>query len=95
MPSVTEINASSNLKTKPAVSVGSSAAVLLLAANASRHSALLQPLSVDLYIGDSTVTAATGIKLTAGVINSDIVSTGPLYGITASGTADVRVAEVA
>lgn len=85
-----------NLKTHAAVSVTSASVKLVLAANPLRLAALIQPLTTDIYIGDSTVTAATGIKITASDtrILSDEVSTGPIYAITSSGTADVRVAEV-
>lgn len=69
---------------------------LLLAANASRKVAIIQNAgSVDCYIGPSGVTTSSGLKLVAGASFVDDLSTSAWYGITTSGTADIRVCEVA
>ena len=56
-------------------------------------SILVQNLSgVDVYLGDSGVATTTGFKLTDGSSISYSLLTGDkLYGIVATGTADVRV----
>lgn len=70
---------------------------LLLAANAARKSAILQNVgTVDAYIGPSGVTTSSGLLLAAsGGVLVDDTSTSAWYGITAAGTADIRVCEVA
>lgn len=80
-----------------AVSVGTSATELPGDPQADRTGLILQNLgAADLYIGGEDVTAATGVKLVSGQVFSseafgERVS---IYGITASGTADVRVMEL-
>lgn len=69
-----------------------SLATLLAAENPKRVAILMQNLgSVDVYLGDSNVTIATGIRLAAGQTYSDNHTVRAWYGITASATADVRV----
>jgi hypothetical protein len=70
-------------------------ATLVLAANADRKVAVIQNAgTVDCYIGPSGVTTSTGLELVAGAAFVDDASVSAWYGITASGTADVRVCEV-
>ena len=54
---------------------------------------LIQNLSgVDVFLGDSGVTTSTGYKLADGSsISYDLLTDDSLYGIVASGTANVRV----
>lgn len=48
--------------------------------------------TVDVYLGDSEVTASTGWLLSPGTsLTLDLPTTSPMYGITASGTATVHV----
>jgi hypothetical protein len=81
-----------------AVSVGTSAVALPTTALANRQGFMLQNLGPsDLYIGASTVTTATGVKVPSGSTFSE-PALGPhvtIYGIVASSTADVRVMETA
>ena len=70
----------------------------LLAANASRISAVFQNVgTVDVYIlpGSGTASATNGLKLEAGKSFTDDNSTGAWKVAPASGTGDVRVIEVA
>lgn len=85
-----------NTKTTAAVSVGSTA-TLILAANADRERALIvNNGSQTIYLGkDNTVTTANGLPLAAGASLEDDRTSDAWYGIVASGTADVRVLEVA
>ena len=90
--STTELLTSAK-STLAAVSV-TNAATLVLAADATRTGAVFQPTDADIYIGDSGVTATTGILLTAGTPFTDTLTVDAWYGITASGTADCRVLEI-
>lgn len=69
---------------------------LLLAANSSRKAAIIQNVgTVDVYVGPSGVTTTSGLHLEPGASLTDTSSTSAWYGITASGTGDLRVCEVA
>lgn len=72
-------------------------AAVVLSANALRTSCLIQNVgTVDVYLGkDNTVTTTNGIKLAAGASLADDASVDAWWGITASGTADLRVLETA
>ena len=72
-------------------------AAVALAANSSRITAVIQNVgTVDVYIGkDNTVTTTNGLLLAAGASLTDDSSTDAWWGITASGTADLRILEVA
>ena len=77
-----------------------SAATLILSANAARQELHLvnNSVSPDCFIGpDNTVTATTGLTLFAGGSKDKDrgfgLWLGPVWGITSSGTADVRVWE--
>lgn len=65
--------------------------------NANRNSiAIANEGSVTVFVGvDSSVTTANGFPIPAGGSLSDDQSTDAWFGIVASGTADVRVIEVA
>lgn len=68
----------------------------VLAANTSRKSALIQNVgSVTVFLGASGVTTSTGLQLDPGASLEDNTSTDAWYGITASGTGDLRICEVA
>lgn len=70
-------------------------ATLIVGGRTSREAVQIQNLgAADIYIGGSGVTASTGIKVASGASWDDQNLSGPLYGITSSGTADVRVLEV-
>lgn len=83
-------------KSAPAAKAPTTAALLLLASNASRISALLSNAgSVTVYLGrGNSVAATTGIPLAPGASLTDTDSTDDWWGITASGTGDIRVLEV-
>lgn len=68
---------------------------LLLAANSNRVVATIQNAgTVRVYLGPSGVTTSSGLVLEPGDTMVDEHSTSAWYGITASGTADLRVCEV-
>jgi hypothetical protein len=70
------------------------AATLIVAANTSRKAVTLKNAgSVTVYLGASGVTTAAGSPLLAGESFSTERTSAALYGITASGTGDVRVLE--
>lgn len=70
-------------------------ATAILAGRSARESLLVQNLgSVDVYVGGSTVTTATGIKVAANESLSFDEFVGTLYGIVAAGACDVRFFEV-
>lgn len=48
------------------------------------------PAAPTLFVGDADVTAATGMPIVSGA-EREMLVTGALYGITASGTVDARV----
>lgn len=61
------------------------------ATDATRTSLVIQNLGPsDLYIGETGVTTANGFLVSVGDSMGDIQFTGQIFGITASGTADVR-----
>jgi hypothetical protein len=62
-----------------------STAALIIAANLTRSSCLITP-TADIYIGNATVTASSGLLLKANV-TYPIETTAAIYGITASGSA--------
>jgi hypothetical protein len=74
-----------------------STATLVLAANAGRKACIIQNVgTVNCYLGaTSGVTTSNGLLLRAGEELADDTSVDDWYGITASGTADLRVVEVA
>lgn len=68
---------------------------LLLASNTDRLIAIIQNAgTVRVYLGPSGVTTSSGLVLDPGDSMTDEYSTSAWYGITASGTADLRVCEV-
>lgn len=73
------------------------AAAVVVAANAARLSVTIQNVgTVPVYLGkDNTVTTTNGLYLPAGGVLTDTASRDAWWGITASGTADLRVCEVA
>lgn len=75
-------------------------ATLIIAANSARQELFITNagISPDIFIGpDATVTATTGLPLFAGQTRERSrgfsIWLGPVYGITSSGTADIRVWE--
>ena len=77
-----------------------STATLIIAANAKRQELIITNNSTtpDAFIGmDSSVTTANGLPLYAGQTRERsrgfAIWLGDIYGITASGTADIRVWE--
>lgn len=76
-------------------SIGTSAAQIV-SGRSQRDGLVVQNLHAtnNLYVGDSTVTTSTGVKVVAGgSITVDELS-GPLYGIADGASTDVRVMEV-
>lgn len=80
-----------------AVSVASTATDLVAADLANRKRILIQNASTKrVYIGNSSVTTSNGIELSPGsALELDAAAAVDLYGIVASGTADVRIMELA
>ena len=80
-----------------AVSITTEAKVIA-AANANRKALLIYNVgSVDVFFGLGGVTAATGIPLKVGGslgLGPAFITDQAIYGITATGTADLRVLEV-
>lgn len=83
--------------TNTAVTV-TNTATLIIAANSARQELVMTNNSVttDIFIGpDSSVTASTGLPLYANQTRERsrgfAIHLGDVYGITASGTADIRV----
>jgi hypothetical protein len=77
--------------------VNTTASQLAATPLASRKKMIVQNLgSKDVYIGTSTVTATTGVKIpSGGNVELPYNASVALYGITASGTADIRILEAA
>lgn len=73
------------------------AAASILAANADRERALIYNNgSVTVYLGkDNTVTTANGFPLLPGASLEDDRTSGAWFGITAAGTGDLRIMEIA
>lgn len=74
-----------------------SSAASLVAANASRKSVTIHNAgTVTVYLGkDNTVTTTNGLPLAPNATLSDESSTDAWWGITGSGTGDLRICEVA
>lgn len=73
-----------------------SVAAVALAANVNRKTAIIYNNgSVTVYLGGSGVTTANGLPLLPGAAFVDDRTTGVWYGVTASGTGDLRIIEVA
>jgi len=76
----------------------STTATLVVGADTTRQSVLVQNLSANVpaYVGfDNTVTAANGVQVPAGGgVYSDDSFTGDVYVIAESGTVDIRHQEV-
>ncbi len=77
--------------------VNNTASQLAATALANRSKILVQNLgSKDIFIGTSTVTAATGVKIpSGGNVELPYNASVALYAITSSGNADVRILEAA
>ena len=91
-----EINYVSTSFKAVAVSVGTTAAALPATALTNRRALIVfNNGTITVYLGESGVTAAGGFPLLPG--QSLVLETGTtaIYGITASGTVEVRVLEVA
>lgn len=80
-----------------ATSVASTATDLVATDLANRKRILIQNASTrKVFLGNSTVTIANGIELSPGAaLELDAAAAVDLYGITAAGTADVRIMELA
>ena len=65
-------------------------ATAILAANQARKGFVIKAIDGAVYIGGSGVTTSTGFLLSTGESLSSSVFTGAVYGITASGTVNVR-----
>lgn len=79
--------------TDAVISVTNSA-TLIKAATSGRQSISIQNLgAADMFIGNASVTTSTGLKVANGETYVIDKTTAAIYGITASGTADVRYLE--
>jgi len=68
----------------------STSATTIKAANTSRKAITIKNIgSVDVYLGNGSVTTANGYKLAPGEALSDIRTTAAIYGIVASGSGSV------
>lgn len=79
-----------------ASTISTTAAVIPTAGNyGGRRSVLLQNRgSASVFIGSSSVTASTGVEVAAGdLIELQLAASVTLYGVTSSGSADVRTLE--
>lgn len=78
----------------PSLSVGNAActtgATSILAANYERKGFVVQATDGTVYLGGSGVTTSTGFPLSTGQSLSSSAFLGTVYGITASGTVNVR-----
>lgn len=74
----------------------STTAVEVLPDNPDREGLLIQVIDGGpVFIGfDSTVSTTSGVRLPSDVEYAEGAYTGPLFGVTGSGTADVRFQEV-
>jgi len=82
----------SNVSTPSAVTINTTASAIV-AASVARKCATIQNLgSVDLYVGDSTISATKGTKLIPGAILF-WKNTAALYGITGSSSVSVGINE--
>lgn len=84
----------------PTVAYGNAActttATQILAANYERKGFVVQATDGTVYLGDdSSVTTSTGFPLATGQSFSSSAALGTIYGITASGTVNVRYWEEA
>ena len=74
------------------ITVTTSPTLIVAATNNATRTIYLEPVGTDLHVGGSTVTTANGF-----VTKKDVISTivlpphNALYGITGTGTVDVRV----
>lgn len=91
---VTRLPKGSKTLTDPAPT---STAASVLAANTSRKSATIHNAgTMTVYLGkDNTVTTSNGFPLGVGATLADDVTTDAWWAITASGTGDLRIIEVA
>lgn len=78
----------------PSLSAGNTActtsATSILAANYERKGLLIKAIDGAVYLGGSGVTTSTGFLLNSGESLSSSAFLGAVYGITASGTTNVR-----
>lgn len=91
------VNETNNAIKNSAISATTTAAELTPTPLSNRKSLIVQNLgSKEIYIGDSGVTSANGVKISAGA-NAELKydASVALYARTASGTADVRILEAA
>jgi hypothetical protein len=71
------------------------AAAQLRAANPTRRSLSVQPITGDIYVGSSAgVTPANGTLIPAGALYADSEYTGAVFVVAAAGAVDVRWREV-
>lgn len=78
-------------------SIGTSAEAVVASALSGRRRLLIQNLGASpVYLGDSGVTTSSGIRVSAGAnVELELGASADLYAVCASGTADVRVLEMA
>lgn len=78
-------------------SIGTSAEALIASALSGRRRMLIQNLGANpVYLGDSAVTASTGIRVSAGAnVELELGAAAALYAVCSSGSADVRILEMA
>lgn len=91
------VNETNNSIKNSAFSATTTAALLTATPLSNRKSLIVQNLgSKDIYIGDSGVTSANGVKISAGA-NAELKfdSAVALYAVTPTGTSDVRILEAA
>jgi hypothetical protein len=78
----------------PSLSTGNAActtsATSILAANVERKGFAIKAIDGTVYLGGSGVASGTGFKLDTGETFTSVAFIGAVYGITASGTVNVR-----
>jgi hypothetical protein len=72
------------------VACSSGSPSVILTANVERKGLVIKALDGTVYLGGSGVTSGTGFKLDTGETFSSVAFIGAVYGITASGTVNVR-----
>lgn len=92
------VKESSRTATEPAAVTVATTVVLVVDEEDKRRAYLIQALGKDLFLGfgagaAATLTVANGLKVAADSTWADGGFTGPIYGVVATGTADVRIVE--
>lgn len=92
-----DINSCLGIVRSSAVTIGTTRSQLTPEADRlhGRRKIIIANGSTEIFIGGSDVTSSNGLRLAANArLELDVLDIGDLYGITASGTSDVRILEL-